>query len=105
MIENQFDASVRRSLWQTVFLVEENEALEYLGQTLELLDYQNNPDLRQDSRLSDIDTLSRARTLEGRKFIRPRIRISTKHGKATIEETSKYLQDKFRKEFSRSKLF
>ncbi|NLK48029.1 MAG: HAMP domain-containing histidine kinase [Bacteroidales bacterium] len=103
MIENQFDASVRRSLWQTVFLVEENEALEYLGQTLELLDYQNNPDLRQDSRLSDIDTLSRARTLEGRKFIRPRIRISTKHGKATIEETSKYLQDKFRKEFSRSK--
>jgi two-component system phosphate regulon sensor histidine kinase PhoR len=103
MIENQFDASVRRSLWQTVFLVEENEALEYLGQTLELLDYQKNPNLLQNGRLSDIDTLREGKNLEGRKFIRPKIRISTKHGKATIEETSKYLQDKFLKEFSRSK--
>ena len=110
MIENQFDASVRRSLWQTVFLVEENEALEYLGQTLELLDYQkNSKNLRQERGLSDIDslfsidTLHRERTSESSKFIRPKIRISTKHGKATIEETSKYLQNKFRKEFSRSK--
>ena len=35
MIENQFSESVQRSLFQTVILVEENEALEYLGQTLE----------------------------------------------------------------------
>lgn len=31
--------SVQRSLFQTVILVEENEALEYLGQTLEGSEY------------------------------------------------------------------
>jgi two-component system phosphate regulon sensor histidine kinase PhoR len=109
MIENQFDASVRRSLWQTVILVEENEALEYLGQTLERLDYQKNSNLRQNGRLSNvdslliIDTIQQGMTSGERRFIKPKIRISTRHGKATIEETSKYLQDKFRKEFSRSK--
>ena len=39
MIENQFSESVQRSLFQTVILVEENEALEYLGQTLEGSEY------------------------------------------------------------------
>jgi len=39
MIENQFSESVQRSLFQTAILVEENEALEYLGQTLEGVDY------------------------------------------------------------------
>jgi len=34
---------------------------------------------------------------------RPGIRLSTRHGKATIEETSRYLQDKFKQNFSRSK--
>ena len=80
MIENQFDASVRRSLWQTVILVEENEALEYLGQTLERLDYQKNTNLRQDGRLSDIesllviDALRQGLTSEGRRFNKPKVR-------------------------------
>ncbi|MHB9141252.1 MAG: hypothetical protein ACYC25_05215, partial [Paludibacter sp.] len=39
MIENQFNENVQRSLFQTVSLVEENEALEYLSQTLEGNDY------------------------------------------------------------------
>ncbi|MHB9141888.1 MAG: sensor histidine kinase, partial [Paludibacter sp.] len=34
---------------------------------------------------------------------RPTIRLSTRHGKATIEETSRYLQEKFQQNFSRSK--
>ena len=42
MIENQFNESVQRSLFQTVILVEENEALQYLGQTLEGLDYHSD---------------------------------------------------------------
>ena len=40
MVENQFNESVQNSLYQTVTLVEENEALEYLAQTLEGEDYQ-----------------------------------------------------------------
>jgi len=109
MIENQFDESVRRSLLSTVILVEENEALEYLAQTLEGLDYHNNPTLlpnmaQMDSdNLNKIDTTSQRLSTNNQKVTKPKIRISTRHGQATIEETSKYLQDKFRQEFSRSK--
>ncbi len=39
MIENQFKENVQRSLFQTVRLVEENEALQYLLETLEDADY------------------------------------------------------------------
>jgi two-component system, OmpR family, phosphate regulon sensor histidine kinase PhoR len=39
IIENQFNDNVQRSLFQTVSLVEENEALEYLSLTLEGVDY------------------------------------------------------------------
>lgn len=104
MIENQFDESVRRSLLSTVILVEENEALEYLAQTLEGEDYQKKTDLlpglkRDVDKRNKIDTI----THYNQNLNKPQIRISTRHGKATIEETSKYLQDKFRKEFSRSK--
>src|SRR5665647_64230 len=44
MIESHFNENVQRSLFQTVSLVEENEALEYLGQTLEEADYSRNND-------------------------------------------------------------
>lgn len=109
MIENQFDESVHRSLLSTVILVEENEALEYLAQTLEVLDYNKNlnllPNMAQmdSDNLNQIDTTSRRLSSYNQNLSKPEIRISTRHGKATIEETSKYLQDKFRKEFSRSK--
>jgi hypothetical protein len=39
MIENQFKENVQRSLFQAVRLVEENEALQYLSETLEDADY------------------------------------------------------------------
>ena len=102
MIENQFDESVKRSLLSTVMLVAENEALEYLAQTL---DYQKDISMLPGLAQMDSDKHNRMDTFyaDSDKMIKPKVRLSTRHGQATIEETSKYLQDKFRHEFSRSK--
>jgi len=109
MIENQFNDNVQRSLYQTVSLVEENEALEYLGQTLEGVDYTGNKnkllsvDAQKLKLKNNIDSMAENLKLTPDQLNRPQIRLSTSHGKATIEETSQYLQDKFRQNFSRSK--
>lgn len=108
MIENQFNESVKRSLFQTVILVEENEALEYLGQTLEGIDYETNKNslLTLSSTApfqANIDSLTGKLTLTSDKLKHPSLLLSTRHGKATIEETSRYLQEKFKQNFSRSK--
>lgn len=109
MIENQFNENVQRSLFQTVSLVEENEALEYLGQTLEGTDYRSNNNKllsldAQNMRLkNNIDSMAGNLKLTSEQLNRPTIRLSTGHGKATIEETSRYLQERFQKNFSRSK--
>ena len=109
MIENQFNESVKRSLYQTVRLVEENEALEYMALTLEGADYHKNPN--KITNLTDlhsglknpIDTTNRRLEVTTQRIEKPEIKLSTHHGKATIEETSRYLQNKFRENFSRSK--
>jgi two-component system phosphate regulon sensor histidine kinase PhoR len=109
MIENQFNDNVQRSLFQTVSLVEENEALEYLGQTLEGVDYSGNKNKllsmdAQNLRLkNNIDSMAENLKLTSDQLNRPGIRLSTRHGKATIEETSRYLQERFKQNFSRSK--
>ena len=108
MIENQFNESVKRSLFQTVILVEENEALEYLGQTLEGIDYKGNKNKLltldpNDNKFSKIDSVTDKLRLTDESMKRPSIRLSTRHGKATIEETSRYLQERFKQNFSRSK--
>lgn len=109
MIENQFNENVQRSLFQTVSLVEENEALEYLSQTLEGNDYSGKKNKvlsldAQNIRLkNDIDSMADNPKLTSDQLNRPTIRLSTRHGKATIEETSRYLQEKFQQNFSRSK--
>lgn len=109
MIENQFNDNVQRSLYQTVSLVEENEALEYLGQTLEGVDYSGNKNklLSMDAQnlklKNNIDSMAGNLKLTPDQLNRPGIRLSTSHGKATIEETSRYLQEKFKQNFSRSK--
>jgi hypothetical protein len=88
MIENQFNESVKRSLFQTVILVEENEALEYLGQTLEGIDYRGNKNkiLTLDptnDKFSKIDSVTDKLKLTDENLNRPSIRLSTRHGKAT----------------------
>src|ERR1035437_2302206 len=108
MIENQFNDNVQRALYQTVSLVEENEALDYLGQTLEGIDYSNKNKLlsmdAQNLKLkNNIDSMAENLKLTPDQLNRPGIRLSTRHGKATIEETSRYLQEKFKQNFSRSK--
>jgi two-component system phosphate regulon sensor histidine kinase PhoR len=109
MIENQFNESVQRSLFQTVSLVEENEALEYLGQTLEGANFRANTNKlmsleSQNIKLKgNIDSLAGNLNVSSEQLNRPSIRLSTRHGKATIEETSRYLQEKFQQNFSRSK--
>ncbi len=108
MVENQFNDNVQRALFQTVSLVEENEALDYLSQTLEGSDIQgaNNKYVNVDAQnlklKKDIDSMADSK-LTSEQLNRPSIRLSTRHGQATIEETSRYLQDKFHKNFSRSK--
>ena len=108
MVENQFNENVQRSLFQTVSLVEENEALEYLGQTLDGNDYKvSNKVLTLDAQnfklKKNIDSLVNNPQLTSEQLNRPSIRLSTRHGKASIEETSHYLQEKFKQNFSRSK--
>ena len=88
MIENQFDNNVQRSLFQTVSLVEENEALEYLEQTLESADFKNNKLLslsEQQTRMkNNIDSMAENLKPTSDQLNRPSIRLSTRHGKATI---------------------
>ena len=109
MIENQFNDNVQRSLFQTVSLVEENEALEYLEQTLEGADYRGNSNrlLNMDAQnvklKNNIDSMAGNLKLTSEQINRPTIRLSTRHGKSTIEETSHYLQERFQQNFSRSK--
>ncbi len=109
MIESQFNENVQRSLFQTVSLVEENEALEYLGQTLEDPNFSQNSEKNmsmdaQNVRLKkNIDSMANDDSSSSKLPNRPIIRLSTRHGKSTIEETSRYLQEKFRQNFSRSK--
>ena len=100
MIETQFNDNVQRSLYQTVSLVEENEALEYLGQTLEGREYGGN---RTPKIKNNIDSMAEGLKVTSEQKNRPSIRLSTSHGKATIQETSRYLQERFRQNFSRSK--
>ena len=109
MIENQFNENVQRSLFQTVSLVEENEALEYLNQTLQGIDYSENKNKvlsleAQNIRLkNNIDSMAENLKLTSDQKNRPSVRLSTSHGKATIQETSRYLQERFKQNFSRSK--
>lgn len=92
MAEARFQDAVKGSMLQAVTLLEENEALEYLAQTLDENDY-TQKSKKQSSNLNIGYGLNKPGG----------IKLSTGHGKATIEETSKYLQEKFQKNFSRSK--
>lgn len=104
MAEKQFDDGVKISLIQTVTLLEENEALQYLAQTLEENKYvQKSPSTRRLSRSDDLRISDSVKTNWNKNQTVPSVRLSTGHGKATIEETSKFLREKFELNFSRSK--
>ncbi len=109
MVENQFNDKVQSSLYQTATFLEENEALEYLAQTLQGIDYQGEkntmftPDIDDIKLQTSIDSVTDKLKLNSSQLNNPRIGLSNRHGKANIEETSRYLQEKFKQNFSRSK--
>lgn len=105
MAEEQFNEGVRRSTIQTVILLEENEALKYLAETLDENQFtqpssKNVLQHKPNQKLQLNDTVSSS---SKKKKGFPTIKLSTGHGKATIEETSKFLREKFELNFSRSK--
>ena len=77
MVENQFNDNVQRALFQTVSLVEENEALDYLSQTLEGSDIQgtNNKYINGDAQnlklKKDIDSMAENSKLTSEQLNRP----------------------------------
>ena len=105
LAEKQFDDGVKRSLIQTVILLEENEALKFLAQTLEEDKYvqKDNRAGTYNKRSNDLRITDSVRTDWNKNSSTPSVRLSTGHGKATIEETSKFLREKFQLNFSRSK--
>ncbi|MHB9055367.1 MAG: sensor histidine kinase [Paludibacteraceae bacterium] len=105
MADKQFDDGVKRSLMQTVTLLEENEALKFLAQTLEEDKYvqRSSKTSTYGQSSTDLRITDSIKTDWNKNSTTPSIRLSTGHGKATIEETSKYLREKFQLNFSRSK--
>lgn len=104
LLNNQFDESVRRSLFQTVKIIEENEALNYLAKTLGYEEPQeqatNGMELEEQHQLLKrrIDSL-----VASKEFTKKRGLVSTESRRSTIEETSRYLQERYQQNFSRSR--
>jgi len=105
VLDGQFNESVRRSLFQTVSKVEENEALKYLARTLDY-DYfreqrVNQIALEEQHKLlkQRIDSLAeRIHSVQVSGLLSPHARQFT-----TIEETSRYLQERYQQNFLRSR--
>ncbi len=104
LLDNQFDESVRRSLLQTVTLIEEREALDYLARTLDrgelkreggtLLDIEEQHHQLKRS----LDSLVQSKELPNGRSLLP---LSSP--RSTIEEASRHMWESFRQEFSRSR--
>ena len=105
VLSSQFNESVKRSLYQTVSIVEESEALEYLAKTLDYDSFQSKAttrlELEEQHQLlkKRIDSLA-----EKANFPKPENIASPQNRKrSTIEETSRYLQERYQQSFFRSR--
>jgi len=109
MVESQFNDKVQNSLYQTATFLEEKEALQYMAQTLQGVDYQGTknkiltPNIDRLLTQTSIDSVTDKLKLNSNQLAKPGLRLSSRHGKANIEETSRFLQEKFKQNFSRSK--
>lgn len=106
VLDNQFNESVRRSLFQTVSIIEENEALKYLARTLDYDSFRgqrsNQMALEEQHELltQRIDSLAeRIHSVQISGLLSPHARQFT-----TIEETSRYLQERYQQNFMRSRM-
>ena len=105
VLDSQFNESVKRSLFQTVSKVEENEALKYLARTLDY-DYFREQTISQialeeqhELLKQRIDSLAeRIHSVQISGLLSPHARQFT-----TIEETSRHLQERYQQNFLRSR--
>lgn len=106
VLNNQFNESVRRGLFQTINIIEESEALEYLAKTLEYNDFlgkaksQLEIEEQHQQMKRWIDSI--AESSPGRAQNRQMLTAPARR-RATIEETSRYLQERYQQNFSRSR--
>lgn len=100
MTEKLFDDAVKHSLIQTVILIEDNEALQYLGQTL---NNNSNKPKGLTKQTNDLTLKDSIKLNWDQSNNNTNISISKRHGKATIEETTRRLREEFEQSFSRSK--
>ncbi len=109
MVESQFNDKVQNSLYQTATFLEEKEALQYMAQTLQGVDYRGTKNKIQTPGIDNflaqtsIDSVTDKLKLNSNQLTKPGLRLSNRQGKANIEETSRFLQEKFKQNFSRSK--
>lgn len=106
VLDNQFNESVRRGLFQTIGIVEEAEALEYLANTLDYDDLNVKPKTQleiEEQHLQlkkHIDSI--AENISVRETSKPRNMIGSGAKKpANIEETSRYIQERYQQNFAR----
>ena len=104
VLDNQFDESVRRGLFQTINLIEEAEALDYLANTLdsdELLAKSRIQTEEQNQLLKQhIDSIAGSAPLYNSSGSRNRMLQQGRKG-GSIEETSRYIQERYQQNFSR----
>ncbi len=104
MAEKLFDDAVKYSLIQTVILIEDNEALQYLGQTLEESHLgKNSSATNKFKNRSDLQIKDSVKLQWNQSNKKPSIQLKSRQGISSIEATSRYLSEKFEQDFSRSK--
>lgn len=86
MSENEFDETVKRSLFQTMQYIEEKEALIYLSETMGSDGAENSKDSVRKSENQPL-----------------KLQLSSKHGSTSIDQTLTILRQRFQQNFSRSK--
>ena len=107
MREDQFNETVKRSLYQVARILEEEETLQYLNNNLTIPSNKTkitaNKAIAQgsDSQIRAIQEI--ADTISGSRYsctrVKPRVFISTKHGSNTIQESSRIMQNKLRERY------
>ena len=109
MRADQFNETVKRSLYQVARILEEEETLQYLNNNLAIPSKKTkitvNTAIAQenDSRIRAIreiaDTISDSEYYYSCTRVKPRVFISTKHGSNTIQESSRIMQNKLRERY------
>jgi signal transduction histidine kinase len=105
VLDNQFKESVRRSLYQTVNIIEQSEALKHLERELDYHSFggqtTNRIELEDQQRAlkKRVDSLAENTNLAVTRSTTP---VLSWQG-TTIEQTSRYLQERYQQSFSRSR--